>query len=66
MRIRLTRLAAALFAACACASAQPLLWFPVQRTISADSDFRVSTDPPPIQQSAAGPASTGRNAMLPD
>lgn len=64
MQIRLNQLIIALVAACMGASAQPLLWFPVQRTISAESDFRVNADPLPVQQAAAGPASGPWNGAL--
>lgn len=54
----------ATIAACAPAFAQPLLWFPAQRTIDAETDFRAGIDPPPVRQFASGPDAGAWNAAL--
>lgn len=48
----------------AVAPAQVLLWFPVTRTVMAESDYSPLAAPPPQQQQAEGPGSGGWTSAL--
>ncbi|MBI5863823.1 MAG: hypothetical protein HZB38_04830 [Planctomycetes bacterium] len=64
MRNLVLRFVGALCVVPALATAQTLIWFPVQRTVAADSDFRTEVDPPPVHQDATGPGDGEWSAAL--